>query len=141
MPALALADIVRTRLGGRPLTIPLAGRRGDLAMLTTPDAMDGGQALDPDGRYEWDQTIAARSVMRLTWYRPGRGAAKVRCPMLVITARDDRSALAAPAVKAARRAPDAELVELEGGHYAPFQESYEQARDAALDFLDRHLRA
>jgi pimeloyl-ACP methyl ester carboxylesterase len=109
-------------------------------MLTTPDALDGARALDPDGRFgEWDRTIAARSVMRLTWYRPGRAAAKVRCPMLVLTCHDDRSALAAPAAKAARRVPRGELVELPGGHYGPFLESHQQAVDAELDFLDRHL--
>jgi len=31
-------------------------------------------------------------------------------------------------------------VRLPGGHYAPFLTSHEQAVDAELAFLDRHLR-
>jgi pimeloyl-ACP methyl ester carboxylesterase len=63
----------------------------------------------------------------------------VRCPLLVVVADQDQSALAGPAVAAARRAPGAELVRLPGGHYAPFLEAHEQAVEAELAFLHRHL--
>jgi uncharacterized protein len=51
----------------------------------------------------------------------------------------DQSALAGPAIRAARRAPGAELVRLPGGHYAPFSAAHEQAVAAELAFLRRHL--
>ena len=47
--------------------------------------------------------------------------------------------LAAPAIRAARRAPHAELVQLPGGHYAPFLDAHEAAVRAELAFLRRHL--
>jgi uncharacterized protein len=137
---LGIADAVGA-LAGRPARlVPLTGEPGTVALLTTPDAQDGGRALDPDGRYpEWRQEIAARSALRLGLYRPGRYAARVRCPMMVLVCDQDRSALAGPAVRAARRAPRGELVRMPGGHYEPFLRGHERAVEAELSFLRRHL--
>jgi len=71
--------------------------------------------------------------------RPGRAAARVRCPLLVVVCDQDTTALAGPAVQAARRAPGAELVRLPGGHYAPFLDAHEQAVETELSFLRRSL--
>ena len=118
----------------------LAGQRGTVAMVTTPDVADGGAALNPGGRYpDWQQAVAARSVLRLSWSRPGRAAPRVRCPLLVLAGDQDQTALPGPAVRAARRAPRGELVRLPGGHYAPFLAQHEPAVEAELDFLRRHL--
>jgi uncharacterized protein len=83
--------------------------------------------------------VAARSALRIGFYRPGRYASRVRCPLLVLVCDQDQSALAGPAVRAARRAPRAELVHLAGGHYAPFLDGHEQAAAAELSFLRAHL--
>jgi uncharacterized protein len=135
-----LRDAFRGLLGRDPLLVPLAGKPGTVAVLTTPDAQDGARALDPDGRYpDWRQEVAARSVLRLGRYRPGRHAPRIRCPLLVLACEQDRSALAGPAVRAARRAPRGELVRLPGGHYEPFMGGFERAVEAQLSFLHRHL--
>ena len=128
-------------LAGRPpRLVPLGGAPGTVALLTTPDSRDSGAALNPGGRYpDWQQEVAARSALRLAFWRPGRLAARVRCPLLVVVCDQDRSALAGPAVRAARRSPGAELVRLPGGHYAPFLDAHEQAVAAELSFLRRHL--
>ena len=47
--------------------------------------------------------------------------------------------LAAPAVRAASRAPRGELVRMPGGHYEPFLGGHERAVEAELSFLRRHL--
>jgi alpha-beta hydrolase superfamily lysophospholipase len=129
-------------VGRRPILMPLAGRPGTVALLTTPDAIDGGVALDPERRYpDWQQAVAARTALRLGLYRPGRDAARVRCPLLVLVCDGDRSALAEPAVRVAERAPRGELVRLPGGHYEPFLDGHERAVAAELSFLRRHLLA
>jgi uncharacterized protein len=139
-PLIALADAVGGLVGRPPRLIPLAGERGSMAMLTTPDAIDGVRALDPDGRYpEWRQQIAARSVLPLMVYRPGRAASEARCPMQVIICDDDQSALPGPARRAAARAPRAEVVAVPGGHYAPFLDQHERVVAAELEFLSRTL--
>jgi pimeloyl-ACP methyl ester carboxylesterase len=135
-----LLDAAGGLVGAEPRLVPLAGRRGELAMLSTPDALDGNRALNPGGRYpDWRQEVAARSILRLSFYRPGRHAARVGCPLLVVVCDGDHSAPPAPAVRAARRAPRGELVHLPGGHYAPFMEAHEQAIATQLEFLGRHL--
>jgi pimeloyl-ACP methyl ester carboxylesterase len=120
--------------------VPLSGEPGAVAMLTTPDSQDGGRALDPDGRYpQWRQEVAARSALRLSFYRPGRYASRVRCPLLVLVCDQDQSVLAGPGVRAAGRAPRGELVRMPGGHYEPFLDGHERAVEAELSFLRRHL--
>jgi len=126
--------------GRRPRLVPLAGEPGTVAVVTTPDALDGDRALNPGGRYpDWVQAAAVRSVLPLGFYRPGRDAARVRCPLLVVVCDQDQTALAGPGSAAARRAPRAELVRLAGSHYAPFLAGHEQAVEAELSFLRRHL--
>ncbi|MDN3356218.1 alpha/beta hydrolase [Actinomadura sp. DC4] len=132
-----LLDLLPRR---RPLLVPLAAEPGTVTLLTTPDSLDGDRALNPGNRYpEWRQEIAARSVPGIATYRPGRLAAGIRCPLLVLVADQDQTALAQPAVDAAGRAPRAELVRVPGGHYAPFLGEHERAVEAEVDFLRRHL--
>jgi uncharacterized protein len=134
-----ILDALGGLVGRPPLLVPLVGQPGTVAVLTTPDVRDGN-ALDPDNRYpDWKQAVAARSALPLGLYRPGRYASRVRCPLLVVVADQDQSALAGPAVAAANRASGAELVRLAGGHYAPFLAGHEEAVAAELSFLRRHL--
>ncbi len=134
----ALADALGSLVGRPPRLVPTTGEPGTVALLSTPDALDGWRrrVLQPD----WQQEVAARSALRATVYRPGRFASRVRCPLLVVACDDDQSALAAPAVRAAGAAPRGELVRLPGGHYAPFLDAHEQAVEAELAFLQRHLK-
>jgi fermentation-respiration switch protein FrsA (DUF1100 family) len=135
-----IADALGALAGRPPKLVPLTGEPGTVALLTTPDARDGSRALDPDGQYAgWRQEIATRSALRVGFYRPGRHAARVRCPLLVLVCDQDQSALAAPAVRAAGRAPHGELARLPGGHYTPFLDGHEPAVAAELSFLRRHL--
>lgn len=137
----ALLDLVGGLVGRPPLLVPLIGQPGTVAMLTTPDGLDSDRALDPDGRHtHWQRMVAARSTLGLVLYRPGRDAARVRCPLLVLVCDQDQTAPAEPAVRAARRAPRAELVRLPtGGHYEPFLGGHERAVAAQLAFLRRHV--
>ena len=68
-----LLDAVGGVCGRPPLLVPLAAEPGTVAMLSTPDALDGDRALNRDNRYpDWQQEIAARSVLRIACYRPAR---------------------------------------------------------------------
>jgi pimeloyl-ACP methyl ester carboxylesterase len=63
----------------------------------------------------------------------------VRCPLLVVVCDQDQTALPGPAAVAADRAPRGELVRLPGGHYQPFLGAHQQAAQAEVSFLCRHL--
>jgi len=139
-PLIALRDVARGLAGREPLVVPLAGKRGDVAMLTTPDAADCDRALNPGNAYpDWQQTIAARSVMPIALYRPGRTASRIRCPLLAVISTRDHSVLAGPALKAARQAPRGEVIQVDGTHYAAFLDQHETVVAAELEFLRRHL--
>jgi pimeloyl-ACP methyl ester carboxylesterase len=134
-----MLDALRGLLRRDPLLVPLVGRRGTVAVLSTPDALEGDAALKSSRYPDWEQRIAARSVLRLGWYRPGRHARRVRCPLLVVVCDDDRAAPPSPAIRVAQRAPRGEVARLPGGHYAPFMEAHERAVELQLAFLERHL--
>jgi uncharacterized protein len=136
----AVLDAVGGLLGREPLLVPLAGEPGTVTSLTTPDSLKGAAALNPDNRYpDWRQDVAARSALRAGFYRPGRFASRVRCPLLVLAQDQDGAALPGPAVRAAQRAPRGELVRLPGGHYEPYTAGHERAVEIQLSFLRRHL--
>ncbi|MGB0098395.1 MAG: alpha/beta hydrolase, partial [Solirubrobacteraceae bacterium] len=136
----AVLDTLGGMLGRKPLLVPLTGgERGTVAMLSTPDGLQGDEALNASRYLEWQQKVAARSVLRLGSYRPGLYAPRVQCPLLVMVCDDDHTAPPGPAIRAAKRAPRGELVRLPGGHYAPFMEAHEQAVEVEVTFLERHL--
>lgn len=133
-------DALGGLIGRPPLLVPLAGAPGTVAVLTTPDAPDGDDALNPGNKYpQWQQAVAARSVLPLGLYRPGHDAPRVQCPLLVVVCDHDRSAPAGPAIRAAQRTPDGQIARLPGGHYAPFLTSHQTALDVELAFLRKHL--
>ncbi|MGZ4185396.1 MAG: alpha/beta hydrolase [Solirubrobacteraceae bacterium] len=140
MTGRGVLDAIGGLFGHEPRLVPLAGPRGTMAMLTTPDAQEGAWALDPEGRYAgWRQEIAARSALRIGLYRPGRFASRVQCPLLVTAHENDQSALPGPAIKAARRAPRGELARVPGGHYGGYLDAHARAVETELGFLRRHL--
>ena len=132
-----LLDAGGALAGRAPRLVPLAAEPGTVAVLTTPDSAQGGIALGRSG--DWPSEVAARSALRLAVWRPGRAAGRTRCPLLVVVCEQDASALPGPAIRAARRAPGAELIRLPGTHYAPFLDAHELAVQAELSFLRRHL--
>jgi pimeloyl-ACP methyl ester carboxylesterase len=140
--ARAAMDAIGGLLGRDPLLVPLAGERGQVAALTTPDSRNGPRALNPGNRYpDWQQSVAARSAVRLGFYRPGPQASRVRCPLLVLAPEEDGVAPSAAAIRAGERAPRGEVARIPGGHYAPYLEGHEEALEIQLDFLRRQLAA
>jgi predicted alpha/beta hydrolase len=135
-PADALRLLGRAVVGSRRL-VPLAAPPGTVALLNTPDAQDGTTVFA--GYDDWERAIAARSVLPAAFYRPAKYASAVRCPVLYVVCSDDRSALAAPALKAAAQSDLASVLKVPGGHYAPFLDEHEVVVDAEIGFLTKHL--
>lgn len=138
--ALGIADALGGLAGREPLLIPLAAEPGRVAMLTTSDSRDGTRALKGAQYPEWSQRIAARSALRIGFYRPVRYAKQVRSPLLLVVHENDQTAPASLAIRAAERAPRAETVCLPGTHYGAYLESHDEAVRIDLDFLTRHLK-
>ncbi|MGZ0151994.1 alpha/beta hydrolase [Kribbella sp. WER1] len=136
----ALLDVVGGWLGRPPRLVDLAGPTGTVALLNTPDAQLGSEILSPGNRYpDWQQSIAARSVLPAVFYRPAKYAPHARCPILYVVCQDDKSALATPTLKAAATTPKAEVLQVPGNHYAPFTTAHDQVVEKELTFLHTHL--
>ena len=135
--ARGVLDAAGALLRRPPLLVTLDGPRGTVATVTSPDAADGDRALRRDLYPDWPKLVAARSSLRLGFYRPGRAAPKVRCPLLVVACDDDATVLAAPAASVAERAPAGEYVHVPGGHYAPMLDAHDDVVTAELAFLER----
>ena len=135
-------DGIGRLLGRDPLLVPLAGERGTVAALTTPDSLNGSRALNPGNRYpDWQQEVSAWSALRIGMYRPARYASRIECPLLALVTEQDGVAPPKPLVSAGERAPRGEIARLPGGHYAPFLDGHERAAEIQLEFLRRHLVA
>jgi dienelactone hydrolase len=150
LPGMGAANIAKATLAGvrdqfgswagrGPLYIPSVGRPGSLAMMTTPDAQPGFEALLPaDTR--WENRVAARIALRLATYRPGRSAARVACPALFCACDGDALAPAKLTLKFAAAAPRGEVKRYPVGHFDIYVgETWERAVADQTEFLVLHL--
>ena len=98
---IGLADQLAA-LRHRPAVLaPIVGHPGEPAALCAPGAVDGMQAIAGP---TWRNAIAARVLLRIGMYRPGAGAVRIACPVLMQIADGDRSAPPGAATSAATRA-------------------------------------
>lgn len=115
LSTLGLVDQLNGLIGKDPLLIPVVGRHGDFAALSSPEAWDGYQAIAAPG---WRNQMSARFALTLSLYRPVRLAKQVRCPILVQACMEDSVVSPAAAVRVAQSAKKGELSRYEGmGHF------------------------
>ena len=78
--------------------------------------------------------------MHIGSYRPAREAGKIRCPILFCVADNDDITAAGPVLKAASKAPRAEVKRYPIGHFDIYVgEAFERAVADQTAFLQRHL--
>lgn len=136
----ALRDVGRALTGRPPYRVPVVGPPGSVAALTTPGAEAGYYDLFEPG-VAWPNRVAARIFLSLMLYRPSRCTPRIRCPLLVCVAEDDAIAPAAPALRAAARAPHHEVRRYPGDHFDIYQGPvFDQTMADQVEFLRRHLR-
>ncbi len=141
LTAAAVRDLARSRTGGEPLTVPAVGPPGSVAAMSSPDADPGFHAIVGEGS-GWRNEVAARVIPQVLTWRPGRAAARVRCPLLVVVADEDAVTPPAPAASAADAAPRGEIVRLPVGHFDVYGgEWFERAVAAEIEFLERSVPA
>ena len=122
---LALIDQTGALLGRSPRYINSVGHPGERAVMTSPDAQDGRDRLlresgVAEGTYL--ETVAARILLRIGLYSPGRAAARISCPTLIQIMSDDAVTPAAVAIRTALRIPRATVHIHRGGHFDPYVE-------------------
>jgi pimeloyl-ACP methyl ester carboxylesterase len=107
--------------------------------MATPEAEPGYLAIVRNAP-AWRNEVPARAVFQLARFCPGRRAGELRCPSLFVLGHRDTITPPDTTRKAARRAPHAKVLELNGGHFdAYLGAAFETAVTAEAEFLRRHL--
>ena len=139
--ALAIADTVAGLLGRGPVYAKLGGRRGEAAMMTAPDVVDGYFGLMPDG-YEHDNRIAARIGLIVGSQRPGKKLKDAKPPVLVCACEKDTVAPYKATAQFASGLPQVTLKSYPFGHFDIYVgEPFEMAVADQTAFLTENLAA
>lgn len=137
--ALGLADLAATALGRGPVRVPNYGRPGSVALMTALDAAPGFEALMPDAA-AGPKRVPARIALQVPLAFPGRRAKDVRCPLHVVVCERDTVAPAKQTRRHVERAPRAEVLSYDTGHFDIYVgEWFERNVADQLAFLARHV--
>lgn len=98
--------------------------------------------MRPDAREAWVNEVTLRSTRLARGYEPGIWASRVSpTPLLLIVAMADVITVTDLALEAYEKALQPKrLAMIEGGHFAPYEERFEDASAAAADWFAAHLR-
>ena len=133
----ALRDQLGAWLGRPPRLVQAVGAPGDFAVITAPhNQSDFAPVVGPNSK--WRNEFAARLMLTFPFYRPGRKAKHVKMPLLVTVCDEDTITPAAPAVKAAERAPRSELRSYPCRHFQIYSDPQVKADQVA--FLQRTVQ-
>ena len=105
----ALLDAIGSAFGCAPRYLPISVAPGAWGVTSTEEALYGKNLIQPKEPAEWQNRLAARSLLSISANRPVRHATAIRCPILLIVAERDTMAPVGPALRVAERAPRAEL--------------------------------
>jgi len=133
-----LKDAFRALTGRRPHYLPIVGAPGSTAMMTSPGALEGYQALAGPS---WRNRVTARTALEVAFNRPIRFASRVRFPLLVQIGDNDAVAPPAAAHLAATNAGrHAQVKTYPVDHFDVYDGRWQQQALAdQLTFLGQHL--
>ena len=131
-------DLVRSWFGLSPHKIPIVGKPGSIALLTTPDAYDFFGKFAPENPVN---EACARIIIRGDKYRPVKHAKNVRCPVLLqICDNDSFTPLSAAEETEKRLGKYAEVKHYPIGHFDIYiGDNFEKSVSDQLAFFKKHL--
>lgn len=131
-------DYLRSWFGLSPHKIPIAGKPGSIACLTTPDAYDAFRKLAPD---TFINEVCARIFIRGDKYRPIKHAKNVRCPVLLQVCEYDRIIPKSAAEATEKELGDyAQAIYYPIGHFDIYTgDNLERAVSDQIAFFKKHL--
>jgi pimeloyl-ACP methyl ester carboxylesterase len=137
-----LRDQLEALLGREPYYLPAVGLPGELAMMSTPDAVPLTYRLAGDKADELmpELHVAARAALQVPGYSPGRDVRRITAPTLVQIALRDVLTPHEKAMAMARRIPGAEVLTYDCGHFEPYLDPFfDSVVGAQIEFLTRTL--
>ena len=135
----ATLDVLTMPFRKTPVMVDLAGNPGDGALMTAHDVMEGYNGIKPADS-DIPGYVAARFGFEISRYFPGRSAAKVSAPTLLIACLRDTVAPVKPTLKYAKQLKQGSLIELDTGHFDIYRgEWFEKVVAIQLDWLSKHF--
>ena len=131
-------DYFRSWFGLSPHKIPIVGKPGSIACMTTPDAYDFFSKYAPAN---FINEVCARINIRGDKYRPVKQAQHVRCPVLLQVCEDDRIVPISAAKEAEKQLGKyAEAIYYPIGHFDIYiGDNFKKAVSDQLEFFKKHL--
>ena len=142
--AAILWDALHGKLGLSPAYIPMIGRPGELAVVSTTEARRHLRTLaGAAAPTRWRNQVGPRGLLQMQRYRPALDAARLRAPLLVCLAIDDTETPEATARELADRARRGTVRRYPGTHSDFYADPSVRDRALAdqLSFLREHLHA
>ncbi len=134
-----LRDLAAALRGRSPHHLPVVGKPGSTAVMTSPGAYAGYLALAGP---TWRNEVGARAALEVAFNRPTRYASRLRAPLLVQVGEYDAVAPPSAARRAARAARNAVTRTYPVDHFDVYDGPWQQRALAdQLAFLTRVLRA
>ncbi len=139
--AAAARDLFRMLTLREPYYVRMAGRPEELALMNSPDSLDGYMALVPRG-HPFRNECPGRIYLTVVGYRPAAFASRVRCPVHVVIAVKDSLIAAASVERAAAKIPHASVKRVDVGHFDVYRgKVFDEVVRAEAEFLRRELLA
>lgn len=138
-------DQLRALVGLPPVMIDAFGEKGSVAVMTSAEALPGHRSMlaaqDTPATAEGERPrVAARVVLRMPFYSPGRHAGRITAPVLLQVADRDLTTppkAAGPVARALRRGT---VKHYDGGHFDVYTgELFEAVVADQLAFLAEHV--
>ena len=140
-----IRDQLSAWAGRSPVYVDSAGRPGQTAVMTSPDAAPGMDKLITESGLQvgdYPATVAARIVLKIGLYSPKRWARGVTCPALVQIADQDAVTPRHVAEAAAARMAAPTVRVYRAGHFDPYVEPlFGRVVADQLAFLREHVPA
>lgn len=130
-------DAIRGRVGLTPRYIRAVGTTGDLAVMATPQAQETIAAMQSN---TWRNEVAPRILLEMMRYKPSDKADKLKMPVLVSIAEEDRETPPELARQIAQNAPRGEAINYPVAHFEFYRPDVRSIvlRDQ-INFLRKHM--
>lgn len=138
-----IRDQINAWAGRSPVYVDSAGRPGQTAVMTSPDALPGMDKLIAESGLktgDYPANVAARIVLKIGFYSPKRWARGVTCPALIQIADQDAVTPRHVAEAAAARMAVPTVHVYTAGHFDPYVEPlFTTVIADQLAFLHEHV--
>lgn len=134
-----ILDLI-TAISGKAYYIPAVESPGRLGCMTQEGMKESYLAMVPEDT-DWINHVPARICLAMLFYRPGKKAGRIQCPVLIISGDQDKAVYTPAAQKASSQIADNEFISLPMGHCDAYVPGIfmNQVMDLQLNFIHKHI--